>query len=187
MADRFGHPLGESETILTRAAARSVPREGIVFVDVGARKIDANVTRDGVAIGAIPIDKGRFDDFFGGRPQVTHKIVSQSVAPGIPVAIGTKIDLELAEPRRVPVGVVGGVLADLREREIGDVFDTFVRENVEVRRVLARVDRPELLTPEDAETISSAFAQEGVELGDEPGHDVSAAFQTLKAGFIFGG
>jgi hypothetical protein len=103
------------------------------------------------------------------------------------VAIGTKIDLELAEPRRVPVGVVGGVLADLREREIGDVFDTFVRENVEVRRVLARVDRPELLTPEDAETISSAFAQEGVELGDEPGHDVSAAFQTLKAGFIFGG
>lgn len=184
MADRFiGQPLGESEIL----RARSAPREAVVFVDVGTRKIDSNVTRDGVPIGAIPIDRDRFDDFFGGRPEVTHKIVNQSVEPGTPVPIGTKIDLELAEPRRVPVGVVGGVLTDLRETEIGDVFDAFVRENVEVRRVLARVNRPELLTPEDAETITSAMAQGGVELGDEPGRDVSAAFQTLKAGFIFGG
>ena len=170
---------------IERVSAR-IPFEDHVFVDVGARKIDANVSRDGVPIGALPIDRDRFDDFFGGRPAVTQKIVSQSVAPGTPVPVGTKVDLVLAEPGRLPIDLVSGVHADLREQTVAQVYQAFVEDNLDVRRILARVDKPESLTPEDEETIRTAFAEQDVEVGDQAGRDVGAAFQTLKAAFVFG-
>lgn len=170
---------------IERVSAR-VPREDAVFVDVGSRKIDANVSRDGVPIGALPIDRDTFDDFFGGKPAVTHKVVSQSVAPGTPVPVGSKIDLVLAEPGRLPIDIVSGVHLDVRGETIGRVYEAYVADNLDVRRVLARVDKPDNLTAQDEQTIKAAFGEQDVEVGDEAGRDVAAAFQTLKAAFVFG-
>ncbi|HEX2051720.1 MAG TPA: PASTA domain-containing protein [Actinomycetota bacterium] len=197
MAERFSRfpggiePVSEGPGRIPTAGgfqpiAARVPREDAVFVDVGSRKIDANVSRDGVPIGALPIDRDRFQDFFGGKPAVTHKVVSQSVAPGTPIPVGSKVDLVLAEPRQIPIGVVAGVHLELQDLTIGEVFEDFVADNVDVRRVLARVEDPDHLTPQDENIIKAAFAQQDVDVGDEAGRDAAAAFQTLKAAFVFG-
>ena len=79
-----------------------------VFVDVGSRKIDSQVERDGVPITPLQINADILKDFVLQRPPLLVKVVSQSVAPGTPVPVGTTVDLVMAPPFKLPVGVVTG-------------------------------------------------------------------------------
>jgi hypothetical protein len=168
------------------ATAASTIQSSTVFVDVGARKIDANITRDGVAITALPVDRIALDDFFAGRPTVTHKVVSQSVREGTPVPVGTAIDLVLAQPSQIPSRVIEGVHVELRERTFGQIFETAIANNPDLRRVLARTGDPQVLTATDQQIVLSALNSLDVGVSSEPGRDLNAGFQALKAGMTFG-
>ena len=56
-----------------------------VFVDVGSRKIESQIERDGVPIGVLPVDAAILAEAILVRPILQVKVVSQSVAPGTPV------------------------------------------------------------------------------------------------------
>lgn len=170
----------------TTAASRLTQHETTVFVDVGARKIDANISRDGVAITALPVDLVELDDFFAGRPRVTHKIVSQSVPAGTPVPVGSAIDIVLAEPAQIPSRVIEGVHLDLRDRTFGEIYSSAIAPNAELRRVLARTPSAEVLSGTDAQVVVDALQNLDISVGDEPGRDLDAGFQALKAGMTFG-
>lgn len=173
-------------TILGRASAvRSAP-PGTVFVELGDAAQKAQIARDGVGVPQVRIDPAILGDILAGRPQVVTKVVSQSVAPGTPVPRGTSIDVVLAEPGRLPANVISDVHVALAERTVGNVFDTFIRNNAAVRNVIARHDTAATLTDADRGVIESAFAAQSVPITDAPGQTMDQAFSTLQGAFAFG-
>jgi hypothetical protein len=182
----FGGDEVFRETRTTFGASTFTPQESVVYVDIGSKAIEPQIARDGIPIKAIPINPDRFDDFFGGRPQVDHKIVSQSVPAGTSIAQGTTIHIELAQPGSIPVGVIDGVISALADQPIGGVYQTFIEGNTEMNRVLARTAESGVLSGADQVIVEQAFAENGIALTQEPGNDVAAALQTLQAVRTFG-
>lgn len=158
--------------------------QDVVFVDVGSRKIDSKIIRDGIPIGQHTIDPDILKQIIVDRPIVAFRIVNQSVAAGTPVPQGTTIDVLLARPGNLPLGVVSGVHADLREQTIQETFSRFI--NPATRRIIARAAEGPL-SGEDEQTIKNVFAQNQVEVTQEPGKDVDAALETLRMLTTFGG
>src|SRR5690349_16832267 len=128
MSDLFSDPL--------KAAARANLRsnQDVVFVDVGAKQIESNVVRDGVPIAFHKIDPDVLKEVVIGEPIILYRIVSQSIAPGTPVPLGAAVDLVLARPNNLPVGVVVGVHQDLKAVTIGSAFDRLVRGKPQAQR-----------------------------------------------------
>lgn len=186
-SDLFGRATS-SLTGKTAAAARELSglrsNQDVVFVDVGARAVESKVVRDGVPIGVLHIDPEVLQDVIIDRPVVAFRIVGQSVPPGTPVPQGTTVEVTLARPGSLPVGVVSGVHRDLAGRRVEEVFSAFVTPAT--RRVLARTAGGPL-TAEDEQVVKDVFAQNRVEVGDEPGRDVGAALEALRMLSTFGG
>lgn len=159
-----------------------------VFVEVGDRRRDANVVRNGVPLGTYELNRDVFEEFFAGRPRVDLKVVSQSIAAGTPIPEGTTVDLVLAQPSRLPVGVIAGVHRDLAQDEIGTAFQRVVgdRESV-VRRIIARTEERGALAAEDEQTITELFQQADLGMTGEPGRDVDAAYNTMRVLMTFRG
>jgi hypothetical protein len=178
----FRSPLPEEEV----SAKAFSSAETVVFVDVGAKKVDANITRDGIPITALAVNPQAFDEFFTGRPSLTQKVVSQSIAPGTSVALGASVNLVLAIPGRIPVKIIEGVHVDLADRTFQEVYTSFLADNPDVVRILARTPTVDVLTDTDEQALVRAFAAGGVEIRPEAGVDIAAGFQTLKAGLAFG-
>jgi hypothetical protein len=179
--------LAREATPLTRATAVA-PRktQETVFVELGESVQKAQIARDGVQVALVDINPAVLNEVIAGRPPVVTKVVSQSVAAGTSVPKGTTIDIVLAEPRRLPTRIIQDVHVGLAQREIGQVFDTFLKDNVAVRSVIARNERPETLSSADQAILVTAFQQADVPITAEPGHTVNEAFNTLQAAFTFG-
>lgn len=160
-----------------------------VFVDVGSRKIDSQVERDGVPIVPLQINPDILKDVVLQRPPLLVKVVSQSVAPGTPVPVGTTVDLVMAPPFKLPVGVVSGVHVGIRDLNIGDAYQQLNVQDPRVSRLVARAASNQLDAADRAEVreIFEAAEIEGIEITDEPGRDVNAAVETLKVLKTFGG
>ena len=158
--------------------------QDVVYVDVGSRKIDSLITRDGIPIGQHTIDPEILKRIIVDRPVVAFRIVNQSVPAGTPVPQGTTIDVLMARPGNLPLGVVTGVHLDLREQTVEQNFARFI--NPATRRVVARAAEGPL-SGEDEQTIKRIFAQNQVEVTEEPGKDVDAALETLRMLTTFGG
>lgn len=176
----FTSKVGEART----AAAGLRSTQDVVFVDVGSRAIESRVVRDGIPIGALKIDPDVLADVVVQRPVVNFRVVGQSIAAGTPVPQGTTVDVTLARPGQLPIGVVTGVHRDLKELTVEEGFSRFV--NPATRRVLARTAAGPL-SSEDEQTIKDVFRQNDVTVGDEPGRDVGAALETLRMLSTFGG
>lgn len=188
---------GQAELQVTKAAfadarlgawatvASSLP----VYVDVGSRKIESQVERDGVPIGVLNIDQAILADHILERPVLQVRVVSQSVAAGTPVPAGTTVDLVMATPFELPVGVVTGVHAGLKKVTIADAYSKLVANNPLVNRIVTRAAAGQL-GAEDTAAVRTIFADaqiDGVEITDEPGRDVNAAIETLRMLKTFGG
>jgi hypothetical protein len=175
---------GGEPSIAAKSAFRS--NQETVFVDVGARKIDAHVVRDGINIGVHEINPDILDEIIVDRPTIRLTIVSQSVAAGTPVPVGTAIDVTMARPGQLPIGVVTGVLTPIAQLTVDEGFDRFVAGNPQVRRIVGRAGSG-LVSPEDEQAVREIFAAQDIELTDEPGRDVGAAIETLRMLNTFGG
>jgi hypothetical protein len=160
--------------------------QSTVFVDVGAKRIDANVIRDGVPVGRHEINHDILDDIIVERPVLRVRVVGQSIAAGTPVPVGTAVNLILAPPGRLPIGVIEGVHLGIRDVFIEDGFERFVAGRPQVKRIVAR-SVGGTLAPEDEAEVRQIFAEEGVDIADTPGRDVGAAVEALRVLTTFGG
>jgi hypothetical protein len=69
---------------------------------------------------------------------------------------------------------------------IDDGFEQFVAGNTQVRRIVSRAASG-ALSAADEQAVREIFTAQGVEITDEPGHDVGAAVETLRVLQTFGG
>lgn len=197
MSDFIDREAVDSAVAVNAAAASAAavnPRPGLVaaarapvFVEVGGSAIAANITRDGKRVPNLALDPGVIADIIGGavtRPRL--KVLRQSVEAGRAVEAGTAVDLVLAEPGRLPIGIVAGVHAGLATRTMGDVFATLIAPNAEVARIIRTVDNPAALSATDRQTLAAALTQAGVgvEAGDTAA--MASAFAGLQAASVFG-
>ncbi|WP_380168395.1 hypothetical protein [Jannaschia sp. R86511] len=173
--------LTTSGALAKASAVRST--QDVVFIDVGARKIESKVVRDGVPIGVHTVNQDVLKDIIIDRPVVAFRIISQSVPAGTPVPEGTTIEVTMARPGRLPVGVISGVHLDLVRSNVEDVFTPLVTPAT--RRIVARAAEG-ALSAADEQTIKDVFANVAP-VTDEPGKDVGAALETLRMLTTFGG
>jgi len=197
MPDDFDFPIRETavsktaRTSLSKEAAfgdfRSQPGPSLpVYVDVGSRKIESQIERDGVPIGVLAVNKTVLDREILVRPILKVKVVSQSVAPGTPVPVGTTVDLVMAFPGTLPVGVISGVHEAFKDIQISEAFTTLVAGNPLVNRIVTHAAEGQL-SPEDTNAVRTIFADAGAEVDDDPKSDINAAVATLVMLKTFGG
>lgn len=166
-------------------SALSRPGASTVFIDVGSRKISSNVTRDGLPVGVWTMNPEVLDAIVTARPSLRVRVVSQSIPPGTPVPQGTSVNLVMAPANGLPVGVVAGTHADMREALIADGYRQLVEGKSNVRAIIARAAGGNLVA-EDETTVRGVFAEAGIDVTDEPGRDVAAAVETLRVLADFG-
>jgi hypothetical protein len=166
-------------------ASASGPRE--VFIELGDSKKKANVVRDKVVVPAVEVDFDRFDDFVLERPKVVNKVVSQSIPAGTVVSEGAAIDLILAPAKTVPGNIFTEGHLGLKDKLLADVFDDFIAENDDVKRLLAK--RPDVadLTTEDVAFISAVAEEKGVTIESTPGNSPHDLFATWQIANTFAG
>lgn len=157
-----------------------------VFVDVGTTNISSNISRNGVPVGPLAIDPGLLGTFIVDKPVLLVKVVSQSVAPGTPVPVGTTVNVVMARPFDLPIKVITGVHEAFKDLSVAQVFDKIVPGHPEVNGIVTRAISDQV-TPADTVAVKAIFSGAGVEITDEPGHDLDAALETLKAIKTFGG
>ena len=156
-----------------------------VYVDVGSRRILSQIERDGVPIGTLPVNKTVLDEAILTRPILQVKVVSQSVAPGTPVPVGTTVDLVMANPFTLPVGVIDGVHEHFRETPIREAYDLLVGTNPLVNRIVTHSVSGQL-SNEDGAAVRQIFEKAQIDITEQPGSDLNAAVATLVALTTFG-
>ena len=197
MPDEFDVPIREAAVKMTRASVsskeaafgdfRKQPGASLpVYVDVGSRKIESQIERDGVPIGVLPVDTDVLNEAVLVRPILKVKVVSQSIPPGTPVPVGTTVDLVMAFPGSLPVGVITGVHEAFKNITISDAFTKLVADNPLVNRIVTHASEGQL-SPEDTNAVKKIFADAQVEVTDVPGKDINAAVTTLAMLKTFGG
>lgn len=198
MPDEFDAPIRRSASELRTsktAAAAAADFSGLrggtasslpVFVDVGSRKIESQIERDGVPIGVLPVDQAILAEAILVRPILAVKVVSQSVAAGTPVPVGTTVDLVMATPGTLPVGVISGVHDKFKKVKISDAYAALVGTNPLVNRIVTHASEGQL-SAEDATAVREIFANAQAEVTEEPGSDLNAAVATLSMLKTFGG
>ncbi len=195
MPDEFDFPIRRSAADLRIAkTAETASLSGLrgttasslpVYVDVGSRKIESQIERDGVPIGILPVDPDILAEAILVRPILQVKVVSQSVAAGTPVPVGTTVDLVMAAPGTLPVGVITGVHEHFKTFTIADAHAALVGNNPLVNRIVTHASEGQL-SAEDASAVRDIFANANAEVTDAPGSDLNAAVATLSMLKTFG-
>ena len=113
-------------------------------------------------------------------------MVSQSVRPGTPVPIGTTVDLVMAPPDDLPVGMVKGTHQVVKNMKVKAAYEALVKGKPQVNRILTRAAAGPL-SREDEQAVVQLFADANIEVTDRPGNDVTSALSTLRMLNAFGG
>lgn len=168
------------------AAMFSAPSRPI-FVEVGASAVEANITREGVHVPNLAIDPAVLVGLLETLPTAPRlKVVRQSVEAGRAVERGTIVNLVFAEPRDLPVNIVGGVLDNLAGLKIGQVYGDFVAAEPEIKKILTTRKQATELTATEKQTIATVLGQGGVDVDVADDASVAGAFTGLQAANLFG-
>lgn len=175
---------GLRNQFVAATAFRGRLAEQTIPIDVGASTTRADISRGGFSIAEIPISEELIGSFLDARPIVRTKVVTQSIAPGTAVAVGTAIDLIITATGDLPVNVVPGIhqaftqftMAQLNDQYAGD---TRVRDILRTRSTAAD------LTSDDIATLTTVLNANNVPVSSEPGQTVGAAFTAIQAAFTF--
>ncbi len=200
MATDFTLPIRRTSASTAAAAAAALSAEDSiaamrvsgplsslpVYVDVGSRKIDSQIERNGVPVGVLAVNQAALNEAILTRPILQVKVVSQSVPAGTPVPVGTSVDLVMAPPFSLPVGVIDGVHNAFKEVSIGSAYETLVADNPLVNRIVTHAAAGQL-SAEDSTAVRAIFTKANITVDDEPGTDVNAAVATLAMLKTFGG
>jgi hypothetical protein len=175
---RFVENLGQPFS----AAAASGP----IFVDVGANVTEANITREGAKIPNVILDSDVIDSIIDIAPQPRYKVLQQSVEAGRAVERGTIVNLTMGEVFSLPIGIVGGVLAELSTLTIGEMYTPVVGSNPEVKRILGRKTSVDELNDAEKTTLVAALGQGGVSVDPNDDEAFAGAFTGLQTLHLFG-
>jgi len=157
-----------------------------VFVNLGAAAAAANIARNGVTVPILTIDPSRLIDAMPNFTLLEDRVVAQSVAPGTPVPKGTSIDLVLASPLGLPVGIVPNTHSGLQQQTMQSLYQTMVAPLPAIRGILARNSAPDTLTADDKAAIQGVLSQNDIALDDtNPATSFAAAFTALQAAATF--
>ncbi len=175
---------------LKRAVAdpvfRNRPVEQTIAIDVGASTTRAEISRGGFTVAEIPVDVEGIATFLDARPVVTTKVVSQSIAPGTAVAIGTAIDMVITSTSDLPVRVVPGIHRAFGNLTMAQLYEQFAGE-ARVRDILRTRSTPAELTSDDIASLTTVLQSKNVQVGTGTGETVGSAFTALQAAFTFQG
>ncbi len=172
---------GSTSELLTVTAAPST-----VFVELGAASEQAAIARNGVQIPVVAIDPAALGEALGHTTPVVTRVVSQSIQPGVSVAKGTSVDIVLAVPTKLNVGVLKNAFQPMATTTLDSVYKTVVRDNAQIQSVLARNTSAATLNQQDQATLTSALSAAGYTVTSDPGHTIDAAFSSLQAAYTFG-
>ena len=180
-----GGTSSRSPSTSFQKAAAEPPQE--VFISLGESAKKANIVRDDFSVPIVPVDTDLFDDFFGGRPHVVNKVVSQSIKPGTVVNEGTAVDLVMAPTSSLPGRIFQGGHTTLRDQTMDEVFNRYIEGNVEVARMLTRRTTAAQLTPEDLNVIRQVAERNDVSISDEVGERPEDVFVSWQFANTFAG
>ena len=160
--------------------------EQTIAIDVGASTTKAEISRGGFAIAEIPVSLEGITTFLDARPVVATKVVTQNIAPGTAVAIGTAIDLVITSTSDLPVAVVPGIHQAFENLTMAQLHDQFAADT-RVRDILRTKSTPDELTGDDIASLTTVLQDNNVQIGTGVGETVGSAFTALQAAFTFQG
>lgn len=172
--------------LLGATAFRNRVAEEKIAIDVGASVTKAEISRAGFSVAEIPISAELIGSFLDARPVVATKVVTQSIAPGTAVAVGTAIDLIITNTADLPVNVVPGIhhaLAGLTMAQVNEQFASDAR----VRDILRGRSSAADLTSDDVAVLTSVLQSHNVPVSNDPNQTVGSAFTAIQAAFTFQG
>jgi hypothetical protein len=157
-----------------------------VFIELGESGKKPVIVRDGASVAVVRPLPDKLGDLLAGSDLVIFKVVSQSIAPGAVVPKGTSVDLVLAPPFRIPLNVFDNVHLALADQPVEAVFNNFIRNDPEVRNVLARNDSFESLSDRDKTILTQRAQAQNVQLDEQAGTNLAGLFGALQAANTFG-
>jgi hypothetical protein len=174
----FRLEAGFNAPFTARAAERTVP------IDVGASTTKAEISRGGFALPELLVQPELIGSFLDELQIVQTKVVTQTIAPGTSVAVGTSIDVVLTQTADLPVAVIPNIHVAFQGDTMAQLHNRFADSAV-VRDILRTKTSPAELTNDDRIALSGALAAQQVTVGSAPGQTVDNAFTALQAAFTF--
>jgi len=157
-----------------------------IAVDVAASETKATISRGGFTIPELTINPEIVGSFLDDLVVVTTKVVTQTIAPGTAVAVGTSIDVVLAETSNLPVAVIPGIHAQFADLTMAELHQNFT--DVQVVKDLVRTKGSAAdLTADDISVLTSALADQQIDVSSTPGQTAASAFTAIQAAFTFQG
>jgi hypothetical protein len=185
----FGFDIPRVEgmkSAFTGAAFRNRVDKQTIAIDVGASSTKAEISRGGFTIAEIPVNLEGITSFLDDKPVVATKVVTQNIAPGTAVAIGTAIDLVITSTADLPVRVVPGIHHAFENLTMAQLHSRFA-DDTRVRDILRTKSTPADLTSDDISSLTAALADKNVVVGTGAGETVGSAFTAMQAAFTFQG
>jgi hypothetical protein len=163
----------------------TVGRGVLDISDKQARAIQ--VVRDGTVVKTPVVDADQVDFLISKLPTAIRvdipRVISQSPEAGTFVKKGTKVNLVMAPPNAVPIGVFNETLVALKEQPI-TVLEQVLKDP-KVHEVLQTFTDPADVPADKQLAVRDAVRQKlnvSISEGNAPGQDFAAAFNTLMAG-----
>jgi hypothetical protein len=157
-----------------------------IAIDVGASSTKAEISRGGFTIAEIPVNLEGITSYLDDKPVVATKVVTQNIAPGTAVAIGTSIDLVITSTADLPVRVVPGIHHAFESLTMAQLHAQFA-DDTRVRDILRTKATPADLDSDDIASLTAALADKQVTVGTGVGETVASAFTAMQAAFTFQG
>jgi hypothetical protein len=155
-----------------------------VAIDVGASTTKAEITRGGFALPELSILPEIIGSFLDDRIIVRTKVVTQTIAPGTSVAVGTTIDVVLTQTNDLPIAVIPNIHTAFVGNTMAEVHSRFADKAV-VRDILRTKGSAADLTADDRAALRTELEAERITIGNAPGQTVDDAFTALQAAFTF--
>lgn len=159
------------------------------FAEVSPQTVKTNVVREGFAVPAVTWNLTAHDFFADNLvpvvPVQEPRVVSQTIAAGTPVPPGTRVNLVLAPPAKIPVSVFDHPHTAVVGKNVGDLTTGLLADN-DFRKTLLKYNSAADVSPEDKVALTSAFNTAHVTI-DEAKTDsgFTAAFNTFRNAAAF--
>jgi hypothetical protein len=170
------------------SAARAGAGEKIV--DLSEEPAKAKVLRQGFDVPQAKLDARKVDQFIGDLGEVPTrelpKVVSQSVAQGTKVPVGTVVDLVLAPRNRIPWDIFTGVHMDLAGKTLDAVDPLF--SDAAARKTLLTYTSADAVPTAEKALLQTRFQQVGITVDEsDPNKTFAKAFESARGGVAFFG
>jgi len=158
-------------------------------IEIGEEPVKSTIVRHGTVVATPAIDILKVDALIDKlvplEPENSPRVVRQSVRPGTRVPKGTAIDLVLAPPKDLNIGIIAEAHQDLTARPMTAV--TAVVNNPAVLAILDKYDDSAKITDADKAALTQAAAPLDISVENDPQSKRSAGalFNALKGARAF--